>query len=234
MPTLSQPPEPLVAADAAVTEAVLRAIAYTPTEHLHALVHPRFVDRLTDRDFMRVGTYLARKSFDEGGCPIGGVIVGHTADLHDEDPLRRQLAGARRYIAGKGHNTLGQQNDPTTHGETAALRDAGRFAQFRGRGAVDFRPMWMYTTLTPCPVCCAQICHRANFARVIIGDATNAPSTAALLKQPNAEQNRGEVGEVVILKDDDAVALYAHYAGRRRRLHLLDWGGHRTLDAHGG
>jgi creatinine deaminase len=34
-----------------------------------------FFQKLTDRDFMRIGVLLAKKGYDEGGCPIGGVIV---------------------------------------------------------------------------------------------------------------------------------------------------------------
>ena len=92
-----------------IDDAVLNTIAHIPTEHLPKLVAPAFFQKLADKDFMRIGTLLAQKSFDEGCCPIGGVIID-----------------GKRQISGKGHNTLGQENDSTTHGETAALRDAGR------------------------------------------------------------------------------------------------------------
>jgi cytosine deaminase len=59
---------------------------------------------------MRIAVLLAQKSYDEGGCPIGGVII-------DNNTCR---------IIGKGHNTLVQDNDPYNHGETSAIRDAGR------------------------------------------------------------------------------------------------------------
>jgi len=69
-----------------------------------------FFKKFADRDFMRIAFLLAKKSYDEGGCPIGAVII---------DRLTRQ-------IVGKGHNTLIQENDPYNHGETSAVRDAGR------------------------------------------------------------------------------------------------------------
>src|SRR5690606_40359408 len=53
---------------------------------------------------------LARKSYEEGGCPIGAVVIDN----------------ATRRILGKGHNTLVQENHPYNHGETSAIRDAGR------------------------------------------------------------------------------------------------------------
>jgi|GEM_PF-157245 len=192
--------------DTEVTDEALNAIAHIPTEHLPKLVAPEFYQKLEDKDFMRIGTLLAQKSFDEGGCPIGGVIIDSKT----------------RAIIGKGHNTLGQENDSTTHGETAALRDAGRVAMLKGEGPVDFRGTTMFTTLTPCAVCCAQICHRCDFEKVVIGDITNAPSTEPLLRA-------GGIKNVEILEDPKTVELYNHYSKVRPDLHFIDWGGHAKL-----
>lgn len=191
-----------------IDDAVLNTIAHIPTEHLPKLVAPAFFQKLADKDFMRIGTLLAQKSFDEGGCPIGGVIID-----------------GKRQIIGKGHNTLGQENDSTTHGETAALRDAGRVAKLRGEGPVDFRRTTLFTTLTPCEVCCAQIKHRCNFEKVVIGDVTNAPSTEPILRAGD-----NGIGTVVILEDPQAVALYKEYVAKRPDLNLIDWRGHKELD----
>ena len=97
-----------ISATTKASDSALNAIAHLPTEHLHKLVSPEFWHALPDAGFMCIATLLAQKSYDEGGCPIGGVIID---------------AESRRII-GKGHNMLGQENDSTTHGETAALRDA--------------------------------------------------------------------------------------------------------------
>lgn len=190
-----------------IDDAVLNVIAHLPTEHLNKLISPDYWFRLSDRDFMRIATLLARKSYDEGGCSIGAVII---------DSKTRQ-------IVGKGHNSLGQENDSTTHGETAALRDAGRVARLRGLGPVDFRRMTMFTTLTPCAVCCAQIVHRASFDTVVLGDVTNAPTTEPILRA-------GGIANVITLEDPQAIALYKEYSERRPDLHLIDWGGHKKLD----
>lgn len=200
-------PPPFITADTPANDAALNAIAHLPTEHLPKLVADDFWRGLPNAGFMRIATMLAQKSYDEGGCPIGGVIID---------------AETRR-ILGKGHNTLGQENDSTTHGETAALRDAGRVAKMQGLGPVDFRQAVMFTTLTPCPVCCAQICHRGHFSKVIIGDITNAPSTEPLLRE-------GGVTNVEILEDPQAVALYTRYAQERPDLHFIDWGGMKKWD----
>ena len=190
-----------------IDDAALNVIAHLPTEFLSRLISPAFFGKLSDADFMRVATLLAQKSYDEGGCPIGGVII---------DSKTRQ-------IVGKGHNTLGQENDSTTHGETAALRDAGRVARLRGEGPVDFRTMTMFTTLTPCVVCCAQIVNRANFDTVVIGDVTSAPTTEPILRA-------GGIANVIILEDPQAIALYKIYSDQRPDLHFLDWGGHKKYD----
>lgn len=200
-------PSPYFTASTLVNDSVLNVIAHVPTEFLPKLAAPEFFAKLTDADFMRIGTLLAQKSFDEGGCPIGGVIID----------------SATRQIIGKGHNTLGQQNDSTTHGETAALRDAGRVAKLQGHGPVDFRKAVMFTTLTPCLVCCAQIIHRGNFAKVVIGDVTNAPTTAPVLRE-------GGIAVVEELEDPQTIALYAKYAKERPMLHFIDWAGHKKWD----
>jgi cytosine/creatinine deaminase len=187
-----------------VSDAVLNAIAYLSTEHLLKVVEPGFFKKLADNDFMRIGTALAQKSFDEGGCPIGGVIVDN--ETHQ--------------ILGKGHNTLAQENDSTTHGETAALRDAGRVAMLRGEGPVDFRKTTLFTTLAPCIVCCAQINNRCHFEKVVIGDVTNAPSTESILRD-------GGIKNIVIAEDLKAVALYKEYSEKRPDLHYIDWAGHK-------
>lgn len=193
--------------DTIVTDAVLNLIAHIPTEHLHKLISPAFFKMLTDENVMRIATFLAQKSYDEGGCPIGGVIIDT----------------ATRQIVGKGHNMLGQENDSTTHGETAALRDAGRVAMLKGQGPVDFRTAALFTTLTPCVVCCAQIIHRAQFDKVVIGDITNASDTSTLLLD-------GGIKHIAILEDPQAIALYKMYSEKRPDLHFIDWGGHKKWD----
>ena len=88
----------------------------------------------------------------------------------------------------------------------------------RGQGPVDFRTASMFTTLTPCVVCCAQINNRCNFEMVTIGDVTNAPSTAPLLIN---------VKTVEILEDPKAIALYKTFSEKRPDQHFIDWGGHK-------
>jgi len=153
--------KPLITKDTPVTEEVLNAIAHLPTKSLSKVVEDDFLMKLTDKDFMRIAFLLAEKGYDEGGSPIGGVII--------DDETRR--------IVGKGHNTLVQENHPYNHGETSAARDAGR---------LDFSCTTMFTSLSPCEICAALIYTR-QFRRLVIGDVTNFSGTEELIRQKGVQ-----------------------------------------------
>jgi creatinine deaminase len=146
-----------ITADTPVTDEVLNVIAYLPTKSLPKVVESGFFQKLTDRDFMRIGYLLAKKGYEEGGSPIGGVIIDNET----------------RQIIGKGHNTLVQENHPYNHGETSAARDAGRR---------DFSQTTMFTTLSPCDVCAALI-YSQQFNRLVVGDVTNFSGNEEMLRQ---------------------------------------------------
>jgi creatinine deaminase len=150
-----------ITSDTPVTQAVLNTIAHLPTRSLTTIVEDGFFSKLTDRDFMRIAVLLARKGYEEGGCPIGGVII--------DDETRR--------IVGKGHNTLVQENHPYNHGETSAARDAGR---------LDFSKTTIFTTLTPCEIC-ATLIHMRQFKRVVVGDVTNASGTEQRMRDKGVQ-----------------------------------------------
>ncbi len=147
--------------DTPVTDEVLNTIAHLPTKSLSKIVADDFFKKLTDKDFMRIGVLLAKKGYDEGGCPIGGVIVNN----------------ATRQIVGKGHNTLVQENHPYNHGETSAARDAGR---------IDFSQTTIFSTLSPCDICAALI-YRRQFNRLVVGDITNFSGTEDLIRKKGVQ-----------------------------------------------
>jgi cytosine/creatinine deaminase len=146
-----------ITTDTPVTDEVLNTIAHLPTKSLPKIVEDGFFKKLTDRDFMRIGVLLAKKSYEEGGCPIGGVIISNET----------------RLIMGKGHNTLVQENHPYNHGETSAARDAGR---------QDFSKATIFTTLSPCDICAALI-YRRQFQRMVVGDVTNYAGNEEMVRQ---------------------------------------------------
>lgn len=182
---------PIIRKDAPVTDAVLAAIAHVPTRSLHAVAEDGFFKTLADADFMRIAVHLAAKSHAEGGCPIGAVIIDNET----------------REIVGKGHNTLVQDGDPYNHGETAAIRDAGRR---------DFSRTTLFTTLSPCDICAALLAAR-GFARVVVGDVTNASGNEELLRAKGVS--------VEILEDGTGIALYRKFRSEQPELELEDWKG---------
>ncbi|MBD3896502.1 nucleoside deaminase [Halomonas sp. ML-15] len=183
--------ETLLNANAEVSEAALTAIAHMPTASLPALMSDDFAQRLSDADLMRVAVLLAQKSYDEGGCPIGALIIDN----------------ATRRIVGKGHNTLVQENHPYHHGETSAIRDAGR---------INFRRTTLFTSLSPCEIC-ATLVYMRGFSRVVVGDITNASGTESLLRSKGIE--------VDVLEDPRGIELYARFRAEKPALDLEDWQG---------
>lgn len=135
----------IITSDDPANNTSLSAIALIPTRHLTKLVDERFITKLTDKDFMRIAVLLAQKSYDEGGCAIGGVVVSNETNM----------------ILGKGHNRHIQENRVYWHGETDAINDAGT--------RVDFSKATLYTTLTPCSVCTA-LTFSQGFNRLVIGN----------------------------------------------------------------
>ena len=87
----------------------------------------------------------AEKGRDEGGIPIGAVLV------HEGQ------------IIGRGHNRRVQQGSAILHGEMDALERAGR------QPASVYRASVMYTTLSPCAMCSGAIL-LYGIPHVIVGE----------------------------------------------------------------
>ena len=86
----------------------------------------------------------ARKSWAEGGIPIGSALVD-----------------ARGEIVAAGHNERVQSGDPTAHAGMSRIRHAGRRR--------DWRDLTLVSTLSPCPMCSGTaILYR--IPRVVIGE----------------------------------------------------------------
>jgi cytosine deaminase len=183
--------QPFITQSMPATDALLNVIAHLPTRSLSATVEPGFFGKLQDKDFMRIAVLLAQKSYDEGGCPIGAVVIENET----------------RWILGKGHNTLVQENHPYNHGETSAIRDAGR---------QDFSRTTIFTSLSPCDVC-ASLTYMRQFGRVVVGDITNASGNEAML--------RGRGIQVDILEDPVGIALYRKYDQEKPDQAVEDWKG---------
>ena len=95
---------------------------------------------------MRLAIEEAREGIRNGhGGPFGSVIV--------KDGV----------IVGRGHNRVLANNDPTCHGEVAAIRDA-----CNNLDTFDLMGCEIYTTGEPCHMClCA--CMWANISKIYYG-----------------------------------------------------------------
>ena len=99
---------------------------------------------MTDQ-FMRAAIDEAIQGRDEGGIPIGSVIVHNGT------------------VIGRGHNRRVQRGSATLHGEMDALENAGRHP------ARVYRESVIYTTLSPCSMCSGAIL-LYGIPRVIVGE----------------------------------------------------------------
>jgi cytosine deaminase len=95
--------------------------------------------------FLEAALAEARQGIQEGGIPIGSVVVH----------------GGR--IIGRGHNRRVQQGSAILHGEMDALENAGR------QPSSVYRECVLYTTLSPCAMCSGAIL-LYRIPRVVIGE----------------------------------------------------------------
>lgn len=89
----------------------------------------------------------ARISLAEGGIPIGAALFRGDGKL-----------------LGRGHNLRVQEDDPSTHAETDAFRQAGRQPGYRDK--------IMVTTLAPCWYCSGLI-RQFRIGTVVVGESQN-------------------------------------------------------------
>ncbi|TDB38221.1 MAG: nucleoside deaminase [Actinobacteria bacterium] len=117
-----------------------------------------------DTMYMRMALDEARLAAEKGEVPIGAVIVCDGA------------------VVARAHNTREIDNDPTSHAELIAIRDA---AAKLGRWRLS--DCTVYATLEPCPMCAGAM-HQARIDRLVYG----APDPKA-----------GAVGTLYDLSSDD-------------------------------
>ncbi|GME68839.1 unnamed protein product [[Candida] boidinii] len=99
-----------------------------------------------DAKGMAIALEEAKKSYEEGGIPIGGCL------LHEDGR-----------VLGRGHNKRVQDGSPILHGETDTLNNAGRLP-----GDI-YKHCTMYTTLSPCNMCTGT-CLLYGIPRVVMGE----------------------------------------------------------------
>ena len=95
--------------------------------------------------FMLAALEEAKKGLEEGGIPIGSVLV-----IDDK-------------IVGRGHNRRVQKGSAILHTEMDCLENAGRLK------VSDYRKAVLYSTLSPCDMCSGAVL-LYKIPKVVIGE----------------------------------------------------------------
>ncbi|WP_328554123.1 MULTISPECIES: nucleoside deaminase [unclassified Streptomyces] len=131
------------------------------------------IDQAQARAWLATALAEARAGLAEGGIPIGAALYG-----------------ADGTVLGRGRNRRVQDDDPSTHAETAAFRDAGRQRTYRGTT--------MVTTLSPCWYCSGLV-RQFGISRVVVGEAATFHGGHDWLARHGVQ--------IVLLDDPECTAL---------------------------
>ncbi len=110
--------------------------------------------------FMQAAIEEARKGLQEGGIPIGSVLVKEGS------------------IIGRGHNKRIQENDPILHAEIDCLRNAGRVGRYH--------KMALYSTLMPCFLCAGAVV-QFGIKKVLVGESKTFRGAKPLMEEHGVE-----------------------------------------------
>ncbi len=147
-----------------------------------------------DEAFMLEALALAQRAWDAGEVPVGAVVVKNNE------------------IIGRGFNQPITSNDPTSHAEIVALRDASQ--HLKNYRLVDCE---LYVTLEPCMMCVGAMLH-ARLKRVVFG--ASDPKTGAcgsVINLPTEEKlNHHATFEGGVLSDECSAMLKAFFQARRK------------------
>jgi cytosine deaminase len=110
--------------------------------------------------FMMQAIKMAKKSYQEGGIPIGSVLVKNNE------------------MIAQGHNKRVQENNPILHGEMDCLNNAGRIG--------SFKDCVIYSTLMPCYMCAGTIV-QFKIKKVIVGESQTFSGARAFMESHGIE-----------------------------------------------
>ena len=117
---------------------------------------------LNHHHFMQIAFQQALEGYNEGGLPIGAVMVNHETGE----------------VVAKGRNRREQEGDPIAHGEMDCIRKAGRRKRYTD--------ITLYTTLSPCMMCAGTVV-QFGIPRVVIGEDENFKGNIDFLRSHGVE-----------------------------------------------
>ena len=110
--------------------------------------------------YLRAAIDQAQKSLQEGGIPIGSVLVKNNK------------------IVAKGHNKRVQEQNPILHGEMDCLNNAGRIGSYKNT--------IIYSTLMPCYMCAGTIV-QFKIPKVVVGESRTFPGAREFMESHGVE-----------------------------------------------
>jgi cytosine deaminase len=110
--------------------------------------------------FMNAAIQEAKNGWDEGGIPIGSVMVRDGQ------------------VIGRGHNQRVQKGDPVTHAEIDCMRNAGRIG--------NYKDVVLYSTLMPCYLCAGAVV-QFGIKKVIVGESKTFPGAVDFMRSHGVE-----------------------------------------------
>jgi creatinine deaminase len=126
---------------------------------------------------LQVAIQEAKIGLKEGGIPIGAALFDSQGNL-----------------VARGHNLRVQNDDPTSHGETQCIRNAGRRR--------DWHTLTLVTTLSPCPMCTGTSL-LFKIPKIIIGENKTFVGAEDWLKKNNVE--------IVNLQNQECIDLMTNF-----------------------
>lgn len=117
---------------------------------------------MNDSEFMEIAIEEAKKGLEEGGRPIGSLLV---------------LDGK---IVGRGRNQGIQKGSVILHAEMDAIENAGKLTR------EEYARSTIYTTLSACLMCSGTIVY-FGIPRVVSADNTNVMGAEEFLKENGVE-----------------------------------------------
>ncbi|MDU0339724.1 nucleoside deaminase [Bosea rubneri] len=151
---------------------------------------------MSDEDFMREAVALARDNALQGGRPFGAVLV--------RDGV----------VVARAVNRIHETNDPTTHAELEAIRQASA-----ALGSPRLDGATIYASGHPCPMCLAAM-HmtgvKAAFFAYSNEDGEDFGLSTAKIYAEMAREPQAQSLPLRPLRPQGEAGLYEEWAGRRR------------------
>ena len=146
-------------------------------------------------EWLREAYLQAQKSLNEGGLPIGSVLVD-----------------GKGQIVAKGHNMRVQNGDPTAHAEVLVIRQAAA-----ARCNTRLPDCDLYVTLEPCALCATAIAF-ARLRKVVFGaydpKGGGVEHGPRIFDQPTTHHAPEVIGGVMEM---DCAAIVRGFFAKRRQ-----------------